>query len=164
MDKPAFNTGDPLAYFLTWTAYGTWLPGDERGGNRKGEHDSLPWNMAREESAHGDLKEAPFLLTPADRTIVESTIGKHCEIRDWELHAVSVRSNHVHVVVTAPLTKPETTVAQFKAWCTRKLKPTYPDRERFWTEGASTRWINDDTGMAKAIEYTLEAQERKGVE
>jgi hypothetical protein len=22
---------DPLAYFLTWTTYGTWLPGDERG-------------------------------------------------------------------------------------------------------------------------------------
>ena len=21
----------PLAYFLTWTTYGTWLPGDERG-------------------------------------------------------------------------------------------------------------------------------------
>src|SRR5439155_7701773 len=22
---------EPLAYFLTWTTYGTWLPGDERG-------------------------------------------------------------------------------------------------------------------------------------
>jgi hypothetical protein len=22
---------EPLAYFLTWTAYGSWLPGDERG-------------------------------------------------------------------------------------------------------------------------------------
>ena len=22
---------DPLAYFLTWPTYGTWLPGDERG-------------------------------------------------------------------------------------------------------------------------------------
>ncbi len=23
---------EPLAYFLTWPTYGTWLPGDERGG------------------------------------------------------------------------------------------------------------------------------------
>lgn len=22
---------DPLAYFITWTTYGTWLPGDPRG-------------------------------------------------------------------------------------------------------------------------------------
>ncbi|MCA9109357.1 MAG: hypothetical protein KDA52_05390 [Planctomycetaceae bacterium] len=22
---------EPLAFFLTWTTYGTWLPGDERG-------------------------------------------------------------------------------------------------------------------------------------
>lgn len=22
---------DPIAYFLTWVTYGTWLPGDERG-------------------------------------------------------------------------------------------------------------------------------------
>ena len=25
---------DPLAFFLTWTTYGTWLPGDERGWSR----------------------------------------------------------------------------------------------------------------------------------
>ena len=22
---------DPLAFFITWTTYGTWLPGDDRG-------------------------------------------------------------------------------------------------------------------------------------
>jgi hypothetical protein len=22
---------EPLAYFLTWTTYGSWLPGDQRG-------------------------------------------------------------------------------------------------------------------------------------
>jgi hypothetical protein len=25
------DQADPIAYFLTWTTYGTWLPGDERG-------------------------------------------------------------------------------------------------------------------------------------
>jgi hypothetical protein len=30
---------DPLAYFITWTCYGTWLPGDDRGWTKwhKGE-------------------------------------------------------------------------------------------------------------------------------
>ena len=39
-----FNTGEPLAYFLTWTTYGTWLPGDERGWNRKVNPKSIPPN------------------------------------------------------------------------------------------------------------------------
>ena len=164
MNKSAFNLGEPLTYFLTWTTYGTWLPGDERGWNRKGEHESLPWNMAREDSAIGDMKESPFLLSPNDRPLVEKTIRKHCEIRGWQLHALNVRTNHVHVVVTASQIKPEIAVVQFKAWCTRKLQPDHPGRRRFWTEGASKRWINDNAGLAKAIEYTLEAQEQKNSE
>jgi hypothetical protein len=26
----------PLAYFISWTTYGSWLPGDERGWVEKG--------------------------------------------------------------------------------------------------------------------------------
>jgi len=159
-----FNTGDPVAYFLTWTTYGTWLPGDDRGFNRKDEADSLEPNWARHQSALADMKEPSLLLSHSDRELVEATVRKHCEIRDWELHALSARTNHVHVVVTAPATKPEAVVSQFKAWCTRLLKAQHPERERFWTQGASTRWINQQSDLATAIDYTLEAQDRKGVE
>ena len=31
MSDREFNTDEPIAYFITWTTYGTWLPGDERG-------------------------------------------------------------------------------------------------------------------------------------
>jgi hypothetical protein len=31
MSAGSIPMADPLAYFLTWTTYGTWLPGDERG-------------------------------------------------------------------------------------------------------------------------------------
>ncbi len=27
---------DPIAYFITWSTYGTWLPGDEAGGSNTG--------------------------------------------------------------------------------------------------------------------------------
>jgi len=33
---------EPLAYFLTWTTYGTWLPGDERGWVRRPGNSNLP--------------------------------------------------------------------------------------------------------------------------
>jgi len=31
MDPGSIPMDDPLAFFLTWTKYGSWLPGDERG-------------------------------------------------------------------------------------------------------------------------------------
>jgi len=108
----------------------------------------------------GSLKEPPFLIGADSRQAVESTILKHCEIRTWELHAVNARSNHVHVVVTAPEYQPDIVARQFKAWCTKKLQPVYPGRTKFWTEGTSCRWINTDGDLGKAIEYTLEGQVR----
>jgi REP element-mobilizing transposase RayT len=53
---------------------------------------------------------------------VEDTIHDHCRIRGWHLHAVNCRTNHAHVVVTAPDRDPEEVMDQFKAWCTRRLK------------------------------------------
>ncbi len=80
------------------------------------------------------------------------------------LHAINARSNHVHVVVTAPNYKPDTVARQFKAWCTRNLKTNHPERKTFWSEGASRRWINQEDDLVNAVEYTTEAQDRKGGE
>jgi REP element-mobilizing transposase RayT len=165
MSGKAFNTGEPLAYFLTWSSYGTWLPGDDRGWNRKDEPDPQPPNSFIVEMAESRMKETEFRLSTSDRDIVEATIRKHCEIRNWPLHAVNPRTNHVHVVVTARGYRPETVRDQFKAWCTRKLKAVHATRTQFWTEGGSRRWINTEDDLAAAVAYVLEAQdERRGEE
>ena len=108
MSGKEFNTGEPLGYFLTWTTYGTWLPGDDRGWNRKDEPEVQPPNPFLVEIAASRMKETEFRLSTSDRDTVEATIRKHCEIREWPLHAVNVRTNHVHVVVTARGYRPET--------------------------------------------------------
>ena len=111
---------DPLAYFLTWTTYGTWLPGDARGWVRKPGQFQIP-DPKLEAVARELMSEEPCILDSEERRLVEKTIQEHCAIRSWHLHAVSCRTNHVHVVVTAPVS-PQTVRNQFKAWCTRYLK------------------------------------------
>ena len=54
-----------------------------------------------------------FLIWLAE--IVETTVGRHCSIRNWKLQALGVRSSHIHVVVAAPSYKPDTVASQFKA-------------------------------------------------
>ena len=164
MGRNTFNLGEPLAYFLTWTTYGTWLPGDERGWNRKREADTQLANPLFVEMARPQLKEPEFRLSAVDRRIVEETIRDHCRVRNWHLHALNARSNHVHAVVTAARYPPKSVRDQFKAWCTRRLKDGGTTRTRFWTEGASCRWINHEEELVAAVLYVVEAQDRKGGE
>ena len=158
------NTGEPLAYFLTWTTYGTWLPGDDRGWNRKLDPEIQPPNPLFVEMAKSRMKESAFTMSAEQRTLVDETIRRHCEIRQWFLHALNVRTNHVHVIATAAGYAPETVREQFKSWCSRRLKEVEPtrSRSRFWTEGGSRRWINREENLEAAIVYVMEAQDRKG--
>lgn len=148
--------GEPIAYFLTWTTYGTWLPGDPRGWVKAGEFIIHPGDPEREAQARRLIHGEPITLTSEQRLMIEQTIRDHCWIRRWTLHAVNVRTNHVHVVVTADR-RPEAVMNQFKVWCSRRLN-AITKRERWWTEHGSTRWLNDEKSFWRAIEYVMNAQ------
>ena len=111
---------EPLAYFLTWPTYGTWLPGDERGWVEHRRGWKLP-NPVRKLEAQARMIEDACVLDAEQRQLVERTIAEHCRIRGWELHAVNCRSNHLHIVVTADV-PPKLVRVQLKAWCTRRLR------------------------------------------
>src|SRR5437868_352228 len=148
---------DPLAYFLTWSTYGTWLPGDERGWVDYHHGFQLPDPIRKLESA-ARMSEDACLLDAEQRRLVETTIADHCRIRGWTLHAVNCRSNHLHVVVTAG-THPDKVRSQLKAWCTAKLKELDLERaafgsqgppsirEQWWAERGSKRYINDEDSL-----------------
>jgi REP element-mobilizing transposase RayT len=150
---------EPLAYLITWTTYGTWLPGDERGWVDRGTPGVQAPDPARQGAAYQQLVEAPVILDPEQRALVEATVRAHCDFRHWSLHAVNVRSNHVHVVVTAPATEPKKVMDQFKAWCSRRLNERAGKvQDRWWTRHGSTKWINDEDYFHNAIRYVLERQ------
>ena len=112
------------------------------------------------------MTDSALTLDPEQRRIVEDTIADHCRIRGWHLHAKSARTQHVHVVVTAPGRDPELVMDQFKAWCTRKLKELERSRrpagrairENWWTQRGSKRSLNDQQCLEEAIRYVLEDQ------
>lgn len=161
MSDNAFNTDEPLAFFLTWTTYGTWLPGDQRGWNRKHEGKTQEPNPELEAAAKKKMTEPEFYLNESHQMVVKATIEKHCEIRGWELHVANPRTNHVHVVVTAPGYTPNIVRDQLKAWCTRKLKEAGVDRENMWTEGGSKKSVNTPEELERVIFYASEGQDRK---
>jgi REP element-mobilizing transposase RayT len=160
---------DILAYFITWTCYGTYLPGDERGWTkwRKGDQLAQP---RLQEWCRDRMLEPPIVLEPTQRDIVNDAVRDHCLHRGWLLHAVACRTNHCHVVVTAHDYDGEQVRDQLKAWATRRLKDHDAKiagdradvRKHWWTQKGSVRQLFDEASVGAAVSYTLEYQDLGG--
>lgn len=87
----------PLAYHITWTTYGTWLPGDTRSWLKKGDPVIQSPDPDLEAAARDVMTEEAIIFDQDQRNFVDETIVKHCELRKWILHARNVRTNHIQL-------------------------------------------------------------------
>ena len=154
----------PLAYLLTWTTYGTWLPGDQRGWVKKGSAVVQAPDPNVHEIARRLMTQKAVVLSQEQRDLVDSVIVKHCEIRKWILHARNVRTNHIHVVVSAALDGAEIR-SQLKAWSSRRLSEQagasnddVNGPRRWWTEKGDIKWIDHEDHLHNAIRYVNDLQ------
>ncbi|MEM9943475.1 MAG: transposase [Planctomycetota bacterium] len=150
---------DPVAYFLTWVTYGSWLPGDQRGWVEYHKGWKLP-NPLLEIECKIRQSEESCLLTQRDRCLVETQIARTCETRKWRLFAVNCRSNHVHVVLAASNTLPTKIRIDLKAYATRRLKieSTQAGRKNWWGERGSVRWVWNKESLDQVVRYTKMGQ------
>lgn len=155
----------PLAYLITVRTYGTWLHGDDRFSvdarseqNIYGTPKLMP-NPGLEARMRANMSSPPVTLSKAQRTVVHTAIEEVCDHRRYGLHAVNVRSNHSHVVVSAQM-KPEPIADAFKAYATRKLceQGLCDGIARIWSRGRSRRYLWEENRVARAIDYVLFCQ------
>lgn len=161
LHRMAYN--NPIAFLLTWTTYGTRLHGDERGTHDGDTNDRggnfVPPSPRCKNLRRGQSKEQPFILDAKCRGAVSRALAQHAEFRKWHLYAVSVRMNHVHLVVSAGA-EPAELLRQLKAYATRGLRDAelIPDRTRVWTEGGSRKWLFTRDHVDAACDYVLYQQ------
>jgi REP element-mobilizing transposase RayT len=152
----------PLAYHITFRAYGTWLHGREgsvdRFHNRYGEP-RLPRDDKRLEYNRRLLKQPPVYLPDNMRAVILSAIKETCEIRKWALWISNIRSNHVHAVVTATC-KPKRILNAFKANATRHLREArlWKNDRGPWSRGGSKIYLWNEKALYDAICYVLYEQ------
>ncbi len=149
---------DPLAYFLTWVTYGTWLPGDERGWVEYHHGWQLP-DPIKVLEAKAKMTEDACVLSLHLRDVVEKQIAETCGFRSWPLFAVNCRTNHLHCVVAAHDVHPTNIRIDLKAWTTRRLKKESDcGRVNWWAERGSIRFLNDEESLESAIRYVMDGQ------
>lgn len=153
----------PRADFVTIRTYGTWLSGDPRGSvdsDHRGDgepfapRDDFPRNYQRRH-----LKAEPFLINAQARAEIERAMVDLSEFRGWELLAVNVRTNHMHVVVSAGQSA-EKVMGNLKAYATRALRQAgLVDNGRpIWARHGSTRYAWNEHQAWRCVVYTLEQQ------
>jgi REP element-mobilizing transposase RayT len=160
----------PRYWLLTWTTYGTWLPGDARGSVtrlREGTEgprierdvfdtpytDSIP-NLAS--SSAERLKGEPILLTQEQAVVVADRLESVADYRNWNLLAGSVMANHVHLVIAADEELPSAKLLQsFKNYASRALSERWerPASGTWWTESGSRRPLRGNRAVETACEY-----------
>jgi REP element-mobilizing transposase RayT len=155
----------PIAYFVTFRTHGTWLHGDPRGSvHRRCRTYGTPLLppmpglvLAERERLAGE----PVRLDADRRGVVAQAVREVCRHRAWTLHALAVRVEHVHVVVTAALEiPPEHVMITLKAWSTRRMVEhgALPPGQRAWSRHGSTRYLWSLGDLESARRYVLEGQ------
>jgi REP element-mobilizing transposase RayT len=151
-------------HLFTFRSYGTWLHGDERGSiDRYNNRYQSPFALAstnREEHNHRQLKSEPVILTAIQRVSVETAIRETCAHRNWHLRAISVRTNHVHLVASIGDKTPGLALNAFKANATRQMRldGCWGHEHSPWVDNGSKRNLWNERSVERAIEYVINGQ------
>jgi REP element-mobilizing transposase RayT len=146
-------------YFITFTCYGTWLHGDKRGSHDRKTHQQFAPDPALEAQMRLRMNHPPFELTGPMRKTVREAIIEHCGFKAWMIHELNVRTNHVHLVVSAEASASRVLNA-VKAYATRALREAgLVDAGRpVWTERGSKSSLETEEDFQSACAYVRDGQ------
>jgi REP element-mobilizing transposase RayT len=169
---PVMHSDDRRCWLLTWTTYGTWLPGDERGfvssvpqpegPQRRHNIVGTPYDRHKPSLVRASQKQQKHesvLLTHALAMALLDQFHETADHRCWRIHAVAIMRNHVHLVVgVAGDPPPDTLLRDFKSYASRALNDRFGRHERWWTESGSKRKLPDEPSLIAGVRYVRDQQ------
>jgi REP element-mobilizing transposase RayT len=162
-----FVHDENFALLITWTCYGTWLPGDRRGyvsstrlpdatydpkQNIPGSPITADHSLTRQHAVE-QQKHTTATLDQERALVAAHGIVDACAIRNWQVVRAALMWNHVHVIVKqCPDNGPEVRrilkgVSQ-NAICKHDGKS-----RRWWTEKGSDRYLHGERAVLAAAQY-----------
>jgi hypothetical protein len=162
----------PFALLITWTCYGTWLPGDRRGyvsntlrpaGNFERKRNLPGTPVAADDPytravARSHQRRPTVWLSSALAFAAADALSEAACLRRWQLLRGAVMANHCHVVVfdcpdSGPLVR-----RILKGVSQRALSRAVGQPRRWWTQGGSDRYLHGHAAIEAAIHYVADQQ------
>ena len=156
-------------WFLTWTTYGSWLPGDQRGfvgeavdedGQRRPHNEphspsAMP-SAALAQFSREQLVGPPILLNVSQADALLEQFLETTAYRRWLLVAVGIMRTHLHTVIgVTGDPKPEKILNDLKSYATRRLNQngSRPVSETWWSRSGSKRKLAGEQDVEAVVEY-----------
>jgi len=139
-----------IGFMATWTTYGTWLQGDRRGYVKNGIR--LGANAQLEKSNEELLKHDKIKIPKSLRKTVENAILKEAEEIGQKVYAITICSNHIHIVVGSTGERCGYLVGRFKRAATIALRE-YGFSNKVWTKGFDKRYCYNQHELETKIKY-----------
>jgi len=150
-------------FHITFSTYGTWLPGDARGfrsrhhrlhssGNYKtrppaGEHAALRSHV------QARMKNGPVTLTPKQRVTCGRAIIEKLREKGCEVIAAAVAARHAHIQARAEDGTVKQVVGFAKQAASHRLRNDWPGK--IWAAGCRTSPIRDRAHQEKLFRYIV---------
>jgi REP element-mobilizing transposase RayT len=163
----------PFALLGTWTTYGTWLPGDERGyvshtlhapGDWDGRENTPGTEYAKTHErtlrlARSAQKGETVWLTVEQARAAAESLVQATESRGWRIVRGAVMANHLHLLVVGCPNDGSEVRRVLKGNSQAALSKLRGSPQRWWTAGGSDRYKNDEQAILNAMRY-IENQDR----
>ncbi len=161
-------------YLLTWTTYGTWLPGDPRAfvSRVKQENGSYeihnqvgtPFDRDRpvvRELASARMKGDEVVLDEQAAGVCLEGIREACVNGDLLLRIAAIMRTHCHAVVFSQREEGAAVLQRFKGVSSRRMTQACgkPGAGTWWTRHGSRRLLDTPNSFERAVEY-VRNQER----
>jgi len=139
-----------IAYMVTFTTYGTWLQGDERGYVKDGityEGNERLHNANKEAMRQDEVR-----LNQRQKEIVKKAIIDESKELKQNIFAILVWSNHVHIVAENIDETVGKITGRYKAAATKALREAGFEG-KVWTKGYDKRFCFNAEDLRARIEY-----------
>ena len=144
------NVMPVIAYMLTWTTYGSWVQGDDRGWMKKGKLYTA--TQALENANRKQMKNKPVTLTKIQRSLATQSILEKAKELEQEIFALSVQSNHVHIVAKKIDLAAGRVVSYYKN-VARICLQDKGFKGKLWTSGFDKRYCMSTEELKMKIDY-----------
>jgi len=155
-------------WFITWSTYGSWLPGDPRGFQswRGREHVPPPKRYSRGATETYDasdyerrlafsksIVEESVQLSHDDRTEVLDAIVEDLATTNVQPFIMSVAAEHVHFLAIFHEHSIRQLIGRIKSVATRRIKRRRSDLKRVWSRNCHMTSVNGRRHFDHVFEY-----------
>jgi REP element-mobilizing transposase RayT len=161
-----------LALFITWTTYGTWMPGDSRGYVSAMLGENGVYAPIRNQRGAPFASDDPRTLAAARRLQKHDTVWLNAtqalaaaeairdaaQKRNWSIIRAAIMANHIHTLTTACPDDGPMAMRIFKGVSSTTLSDLVGHPGRWWTRGGSCRYLHSEKAITAVSKYIRNQQ------